>query len=231
MKLKDGSEVADARLGRLASFDDRSRQYSIAPLAEAVGYRTKYWNVPWVLDQGSTSACVGNSWTGEAFAEPVSVPDLDEDFAQGVYHAAQEIDEWPGHAYDGTSVLAGAKVMQARGYIKSYKWAFSVEEAFKAICWSGPCVLGCGWLQDMFTPTSDYYLNVSGAVAGGHAILVYGLQLDAQGLPHHVLLKNSWGEKWGRYGSVKVRAADFGKLLLQNDGELCVPVGRLMPKS
>ena len=228
MKLKDGSEVKDPRLGRLVSFDERSLKFASMPLIEDLGYRTKYWVMPWVLDQGNTSMCVGNAWTGEAIAEPVSVPNLDEAVAQDIYHAAQEVDEWPGHNYEGTSVLAGAKVMKSRGFITSYRWALSADDAVKSIMYYGPGVMGCNWLENMFDPTSDYFLDVSGDSAGGHAILVYGVQLGADGKPAYVLVKNSWGPMWGRYGSAKIHMNDFAKLLA-DDGEFCIPVGRQYP--
>ena len=44
---------------------------------------------------------------------------LDNDFARGIYKQAQTLDEWPGDDYEGTSVLAGAKAVQAEGYMAS----------------------------------------------------------------------------------------------------------------
>jgi hypothetical protein len=63
------------------------------------------------LDQGKEGACVGFAWSHELAAYPVRV-EVDDEFARSkIYAEAQKIDEWPGEAYHGTSVLAGAKVV------------------------------------------------------------------------------------------------------------------------
>ena len=228
MKMKDGTEVSDPRLGRLITFDKRSLAFKVSDLKLPSYYRTKNWVVRWVLDQGNSSTCVGNAWIGEALAEPVSVPNLDEVAAVDVYDSAQQIDEWPGENYEGTSVIAGAKVMQSNGYFDSYHWATSPEDAVRSICWTGPGVFGLNWHNDMFEPDANYFLTCTGDVAGGHAILAYGVQCGADDLPQYVLVKNSWGPYWGRYGSAKIRIADFKKLMA-DAGEFCVPVGRKTP--
>jgi hypothetical protein len=88
--------------------------------------------------------------------------------------------------------------------------------------------LGIDWRDSMYNPDEDYYLDCSGDVAGGHAILAYGIEVDAEKNPLHVYLHNSWGPRWGRYGNVKVRIDDF-RMLLDERGEACIPVGRRYP--
>ncbi len=229
--MRDGSEVKDPRLGRLPSFDERSRKYNIAPLLEEEprALKDRIWRVPYVLNQGNVGACVGFSWTHEAMTSPIMVPNLDNNDAFDVYYEARKIDEWEGEDYEGTSVLAGAKVMQQRGYFMEYRWAFNVEDALQALAYVGPIVIGIDWRDNMFDPTEDFYLDCGGDVAGGHAILVYGIEVDKDANPLHVLFHNSWGPGWGRYGNVKVRIDDF-RMLLNERGEACIPVGRRYPE-
>lgn len=230
--MRDGSVVEDPRLGRLKDFDERSKAYSIAPLLDEAGLtelRSWYWHVPYTLDQGQTSACVGFSWTHEGMAGPVRVPDLDDNYAKGVYEEAKDLDEWEGDDYEGTSVLAGAKAMQGRGFFMEYRWALNTDDALRALAYHGPLVIGIDWKENMFDVDDSYWLDIGGDTAGGHAILVWGLQLDSKKNPDYVLLHNSWGPYWGRYGNVKVKVEDFDTLL-QNEGEACIPMGRKYPQ-
>ena len=231
--MRDGTSVEDSRLGRLKQFDERSRKYNIAPVlaeADVRTPRTRYWHVPQVLDQGNTSACVGFSWTHEGMAQPVIVPNLDNAHGLSVYHAAQKIDEWAGEepVYEGTSVLAGAKVMQSRGFFLEYRWAFNTNDVLLALSYTGPVVIGIDWHENMYSPSDDYWLDCGGDTVGGHAILVYAIEVNSQGQADYVLLHNSWGPYWGRYGNVKVKVNDLDNLL-QNDGDACIPVGRRYP--
>lgn len=233
VSMRDGSVVEDPRLGRLKEYDDRSKKFNIAPLLEEAPVRaphTRYWHVPYTLDQGQTSACVGFSWTHEAMAQPVMVPRLSNEDGLDVYHEAQKVDEWEGEepAYEGTSVLAGAKVMQSRGHFLEYRWAYTIDDLLLSLSYHGPAVLGIEWHNNMYDPDDEFYLNIGGEVVGGHAILAYGVVVDVQTGPEYVLLHNSWGPMWGRYGNVKVRIADMERLLLEG-GEACVPVGRRYP--
>jgi len=161
-------------------------------------------------------------------AQPVIVPNLDYDDGQSVYNAAKKVDEWDGEDYDGTSVLAGAKVMQSRGFFMEYRWAYTIDDLVLALSHQGPVVLGIEWRDNMYDPDDDFFLNIGGDTVGGHAILAYGVVVDSEGKPEYVLLHNSWGPSWGRYGNVKVRIADMERLLLEG-GEACIPVGRRYP--
>jgi hypothetical protein len=92
-------------------------------------------------DQGSEGACVG---FGVSRAQ--TMLNRVEYDALELYHAAQQVDEWPGDDYDGTSVNAGLKVARDRGLrrqasgvvapgdgIAAYRWATSVDEIHATI--------------------------------------------------------------------------------------------------
>ncbi len=110
----DAGQRPDGKgLGRLHAPDERDARFPLRALvAEPPAQRQfRYFIVGPVLDQGSTSSCVGHAWRAFLSAAPLMTrggPD-----ALALYRRAQEVDEWPGAepAYYGTSVRAGAKVL------------------------------------------------------------------------------------------------------------------------
>ena len=231
VELKGGYKTEDPRLDRLPEFDERSRDYPIRALVtEEAPLRSRGWACPAWLDQGQEGACVGFSWSHELCAYPVPVGGLDDQFARGVYKDAQKVDEWPGEDYSGTSVLAGAKVVQDKGYMDEYRWAFGVDDALRALGYQGPVVVGIPWYQSMFEPRPSGLVDVTPGGGGGHAILVRGVSLKARlkgepGPMPVVRLRNSWGKSWGVDGDCYIRVEDFSDLL-QAQGDCCVPVVR-----
>ncbi len=214
-------------LGRLPEFDDASRSYPVrALLGEPRALRGRSWACLPTLDQGQTSSCVGHAWAHELAALPVRVP-VDSPLALALYGEAQRLDEYEGESYDGTSVLAGAKAVQARGFLAEYRWAFGIDDALDALSHIGPVVLGLNWTESMFEPHPSGLLEVSGAVVGGHALLARGLLLktrlvgEARAEPV-VRVRNSWGPSWGRGGDCFLRVSDLERLLADG-GECCVP--------
>jgi hypothetical protein len=217
----------DPRLGRLPEFDERSRAYPIRTLVAGKPHRSYSWRVPLNLDQGHEGACVGFSWSHELAARPVLVKDVDDAFALRVYRRAQQLDEWPGEAYDGTSVLAGAKASVELGKIGEYRWAFGLDDLRLALGYAGPAVLGLNWYAGMFSPAADGRIAPTGHLMGGHAILAY--RVDERN--ERVWLQNSWGASWGMTdrsfgpGKCWLSFADLDRLLGE-DGEACIPVVR-----
>jgi hypothetical protein len=213
-------------LGRIPEFDERSRLYSVASkLPPQAAIFPVEWECAVTLDQGQTPECVGFSIVQEIDAAPVvPLPLLGDSAAHTFYHEAQLVDEWPGTDYEGTSVLAGAKVATARGYYGEYRWAFSLDDALTALCNLGPFIMGLNWYEDMFYPDEEGILHVGGAVAGGHAILGNGLSVE-RGL---VRLHNSWGSSWGINGEAFLTVDDFDYLRRQG-GEVMIPMSRFNP--
>jgi hypothetical protein len=222
-------------LGRRVEFDDRSRGFPIRALLPE-GLRGRSWICKVVLDQDKNdterdkNSCVGNGWAHELAASPVVVPGVDEPFAIRIYHEAQRRDQWPGEDYDGSSVLGGAKAVQAFGYMPEYRWAgvgstSVIDDVMLALSHHGPVVLGTNWLENMFD-SAPSVLDVSGAVAGGHCYLARGLLLKPRFAKEPVVrIRNSWGRSWGVEGDAFIRVSDLERLLKDN-GEACVPVRR-----
>lgn len=209
-------------LGRLPEFDPRSKQFPIRGLLTAVDRPRSYsWRLGWLGNQLKTSRCVGFAWTGELSAHPVVVP-VDDNTPDWIYRRAQDLDEWPGTGYEGTSVIAGAKAVQELGHLKEYRWAFGLDDLILAIGHHGPAVLGINWREAMFRPDQVGFVKVEGGVAGGHAILCYGVSVRGR----YFRLANSWGPGWGVNGCCRVSFDDMQKLL-DDEGEACIPVRRL----
>lgn len=220
--MKGGVQVTDRRLGRIPSFDTRSLDYPIRLLVATETPRSYTWHCGVNLDQGSTPQCVGFSWTQELAARPVVEKNVDDLTAHLIYGEAQKIDEWPGEGYDGTSVLAGAKVVTTLGYMREYRWAFGLDDLVLAVGRHGPAVLGINWYESMFTPSADGLLTVAGSIAGGHAILCNGVDIKRKRFRLH----NSWGVAWGIKGEAFLAFDDMARLFSES-GEACVPVKRL----
>lgn len=216
-------------LGRLPQFDERSRGYPIRATIGQVRRQSRTWPCAPHLDQGTEGACVGFAWSHELGAQPAVVP-VSNGTALDLYHEAQKIDEYPGVDYEGTSVLAGAKICRGRAHFKSYRWAFGIDDVLDTIVAHGPVVLGIDWHAAMDQPRPSGLLDIGGPVRGGHAILARGVRFNTRlkGEPRDltvVRLRNSWGPDWASYGDCYVRAEDLATLL-ETGGEACVPVGR-----
>lgn len=232
IELRGGFHATDPRLDRLPRWDVRNEDYLVRPLLRAMEVkipRSYTWSVPITLDQGSEGACVGFGWTHELAARPVQVAGLTAAFArEKVYWEAQRIDPWDGGSYpgaspryEGTDVLSGAKVLQAAGYFKEYRWATTLNDLILAVGYKGPVVLGVNWYEGMFDADSDGFIHASGNLAGGHCILAYGVSVKGK----YVKLWNSWGPSWGVGGACKVSFEDTERLLGEF-GEACIPSSR-----
>lgn len=219
-KVYDPKNDISRTFDRRPQFDERSRNY---PIRAVVPKRPRgySWRVDAFLDQGSEGACVGFAWAHELAARP-AVNTVSDDLARvRIYREAQRIDEWEGEAYDGTSVLAGAKIVKMNGYITEYRWAFGLEDLRLAVGHAGPAVLGINWYEGMLNPNSLGFVRPIGAVVGGHAILCFSHSVKDKFFRLH----NSWGPDWGDRGTCKISLEDMDQLLHEY-GEACIPVGR-----
>ncbi len=170
-------------------------------LALPYTYRPKY-------DQGDTSQCVGFSCSWAT-----SILNRHYYDAPWLYRQAQLIDEWPGESYDGTSVRAGLDVLHDQGHVQvmrgkdrpldyaagiaEFRWATTVDQIRTAIATGHPVILGIDWFNAFFDPIQkgrEWWLpnDVTGRIAGGHAICCYGASDRRQA----VKLVNSWGTSY-----------------------------------
>jgi hypothetical protein len=231
------NEVApqDRVLDWVPRHDPRSLQYPVRTLFKHPEPMNMTWRTPSTpLDQGREGACVGFGWVHEALTTPVRVdiarmasvvPRNPTDFALYVYRQAQRIDEWEGEDYEGTSVLAGAKIMQDLGLLREYRWAFGVMDVALAVTNVGPVVIGIPWYDSMYE--SKGIVEVHGSVVGGHCLLVMAYRKAGAVFENEAAfgLFNSWGPGWGRNGLAWIRQSSLARLLADR-GEACVPTRR-----
>ena len=212
-------------LGRLYTPDPNDDKYQIRALLSAVEPiqmpKYKYWYGTMFLDQGSTSQCVEYSWHHWVQLGPVR-PGVRFPYWEfgAPYREMQRVDEWPGENYDGTSVRAGAKVMQQMGYVDTYLWGWDLKTVVEAVATVGPVVMGTNWYSGMFTPESvTGYVRPTGGLAGGHAWVIDGINIT-KGFAR---CKNSWGTGWGKRGRFRLAFEDLERLI-NEDGEACLAV-------
>lgn len=240
VRLRDGSEVRDPRLGRIPAFDERSRGF---PVRAALGPQqqievTRLWHLSstsHVLDQGRMGSCVGMGVTNDLRYTPRPVPGLTEEFAvKRIYWPAQQGDEWPGGSYpgadpvyEGTSVLAGIKAAAALGYYKTYRWAFSEADLALAVGHLGPSIIGVPWFEGMLEADAGGYLRLTGEVIGGHCVCVIGISLSRD----DYTIAQSWGPDWNApmRGRARITRAAMA-MLLRQDGEAAVITERATPR-
>jgi len=209
-------------LGRIPSFDERSRAFPMRSLLTQEPLRTKTWRRPGALDQGQTPQCVGYSLWGALNTGPLTrrypIEVRRRYSPTEIYNGAQSLDEWPGTDYDGSSVLGGVKWLRQQGIIKEYRWCFTLDDVLQTLAYQGPVVVGTTWLNEMFNgPDPDpgrtvdlrYALPCLGGNAGGHAYELHGINVE-----HELVIgTNSWSKGWGDEGRMYIKWSDLQRLL------------------
>lgn len=217
----------DEGLGRRVDIDFRDKAYPMTAVLEAPEpeRRYRYWypSGAW-WDQGRTGTCVGHAWGHWVEDGPVThrgqehVVDPIE-----IYLACTKIDPWPGNDNGdlnfGTSVRAGAKVLQSQGIITEYRWAWDIDTVVKALLTTGPLVVGSYWYSGMYSLEDGFWLRPTGSRVGGHAYVLNGINLDRD----LIRIKNSWGRGWGRDGYGYISISDM-ESLVTDSGEACLAV-------
>jgi hypothetical protein len=246
--LKGGHETEDRRLDRIYMQDLRSLNFLVAARPE-VGLIKKPRSYTWLLqqwlDQGAEGACVGFGYAHDLAARPAVVVGITDDYARmSLYYRFQREDPWPGGAYpgaspryDGTAVLAGAKVCTDMGYYSGYDWALNASEVAQGIAYTGPAVLGLTWHEGMWDADSNGFIHPTGKVIGGHCICAVAVKIvwkswhsrmfsqnweNVDMERSYITLHNSWGKSWGTNGRVKLSLAELD-LLMKDNGEACFP--------
>lgn len=246
IQLKGGVETNDPRLDRVYQLDLRSLNY-LVPKATAFDRkpRSYTWEVGTWLDQGAEGACVGFGYSHDLLARPVPVIGVSNQYArEHVYWGAQQIDEWEGGSYpganptyEGSSVLAGAKVCTSLGFYSEYRWAITAQDVAGTIGYEGPSILGLNWWTNMFNPDKDGFLRPTGKIEGGHCICAYAVKFHFKGMfswfnrswenvdydKSYIKVWNSWGPSWGENGTAKISLRDLSQLIEGEHGEACFP--------
>lgn len=239
--LRAGYWTNDPRLDRIRGQDLRSLNYLARDrlTAEQREPRSYTWLLETFLDQGQEGACVGFAFAHELAARPGIVLGVTPTYArEQLYWSAQRDDPWEGGAYpgarpfyDGTTVLAGVRVVHQLGLIAEYRWATSVLEFASAVSYFGPGVIGIDMFEGMLDADSYGFIHPTGRWVGGHALCVTGVRVirdktsgAIDWVSSYLLCHNSWGRGWGQGGRAKITFADMA--LLVPGADLCIPIGR-----
>jgi len=200
-------------------FDDRSRSYRV-PIPKKPELRSKTWKrtVP-PLDQGSLGCCTGAAAVGVLATAPNYRPTgrYTLTTAKNIYARATQIDAfrgtWPP-TDTGSSVLAAMKAMKALDLVRGYSWCFGLSDVLGALSLVGPVEVGTKWYSGFNSPDRRGLVRIGGAVEGGHAYQLVGIDVPAR----LVWAVNSWGSSWGANGRFCMSWDDLG-VLLSEQGE------------
>lgn len=187
--------------------DARDEKYDIGQVLGASTARllVNNWEIGPVLNQGTTSSCVGHAAQGVLAATPMRQKGMSP---FKIYDWARDHDEFPAGT-QGTSVRAGLMALKNFGVIKAFYWARTTDQMTQHLLTRGPLVVGTDWLSFMDKPDHLGRVRVEGSSTGGHAYLIYGVDL-IKGVYRAV---NSWGEAWGNVGRFEIPIPGFAKLL------------------
>jgi hypothetical protein len=212
------------RLGRHIQFDERSRGFRV-PLKAAAKIVSRTWlrrSNP--FDQGATGSCTGNGAVGMLATAPYHQKGrtYNEALARKVYSQATKLDVIQGvfpPTDTGSTVLAAMKAAKKLGLTKGYAWCFGLDDVLRTLSTIGPVEVGVNWYEGFDAPTKTGLVKIKGAVRGGHAFEILGVDAKAK----TVLAVNSWGTAWGAAGRFTISWKDLDRLL-KEQGEATTAV-------
>lgn len=210
---KEQEKRTQKGLGLLHSVDMRDAAHPMRKHLASVDVLPDYkvWEHGEILDQGREGSCVGHGWTAWHNAKPTGFQhQQDHEYAVAWYERAQEIDEWPGTDYEGTSVRAGARVGLERDLLGEYVWASDLDDVDAWVLAKGPLVIGSKWYVSMDHEDANGFLTVDyySGVRGGHCYLLYG-----KGSGGNYWFQNSWGPYYADEGSFRLTPDDLSRLI------------------
>jgi hypothetical protein len=170
-----------------------------------------------VLDQGQTGHCVG--FCGAQWGNTLPVDDkFTNADGDAIYYACKVVDGEP-KAEDGSDSRSLCKVLKAKGRLGAYAFASHVQDVVDFVSLHGPVGTGTDWMNDMFTPDANGYLNPTGGVAGGHEWLIVGYSAAGYGTVKEPSfeMQNSWGKSWAKDGRAYITVSNYETLLGNGD--------------
>lgn len=194
--------------------------YSLAAARNSIARRL---TIPH-LDQGREGACTGFG-AAHVLATTPDAATMTNAVAQRIYEQARREDEWPGEAYDGSSVNGAMHAARTLGWISAWRWIHTPAELRHALSYHGAVEAGSDWLEGMWEPDADGYLTAAGRVVGGHAYSVarYRPAPSRGSTALDYWIDNSWSDAWGHSGGAWIRDVDAYPLWFSRYGELAIP--------
>ncbi len=211
-------QVEGKRLGRHVHHDERSRNFPAETATQIKSVTHNATGLP--LNQGDIGSCTANALCGALN----STPDYKdghvyiEQDAIKLYELETQLEGEPYPPNDpGGSGLMVCRAAKQLGWIRSYRHAFGLEHALKALVLR-PVIFGVNWYSQFDQPNRNGLVSYGGSIRGGHEIVAD--ELDAEN--ELVWFWNSWGLEYGIGGRF---CMTFGTLdqLLQEYGDATVP--------
>jgi hypothetical protein len=188
-----------------------------------------YWWHGNRLNQGDTGTCVAHGCVHLVENSPILPAGTLNPF--DLYREIVLLDEWSENDSEaagtennmqfGTSVRAGMKALQARGLVSEYLWAWDAETAARWVWTKGPIVIGINWYEGFDEPDSDYLVEATGGIRGGHCVVMDGVNMTTRTLR----FLNSWGPQYANKGVARMSFDTFQRVL-EEDGECAMAVER-----
>jgi hypothetical protein len=209
------------KFGRRFAPDPRDHEFPLHAVLPRKSERVqRYWKDDyWRGNQGQTPRCVAYGslhWlhTGPVLPKSSKKPAVTP---AKLYGLAQQLDEFPGTDYDGSSVRGGIKALKQLGFVGSYHWARTLEDVVRCVLDVGPVIIGVNWYQGMCEPAADGIVVPEGELVGGHCVCLTGANRKTRRLR----FLQSWEPNWGDAGHGYLSFEAFARLLAEQ-GEACL---------
>lgn len=221
-------EIFDGHVFAWKSMPYHWRRYVAAPYitddieARAAGITAQDWGLTseQILHQRATSHCVGFGDATWHNCLPIGIPPYYDEDGHKLYYEGVAIGGFP-NSEEGSTTEWGAKALRARGLLKTFAFAASIEEMIIWILAKGSVLTGLMWTQNMARPDTNGIMHATGSVVGGHETCWTGYDRNT-GL---FKCANSWGTSFGKGGFAWLTADDMKKQLdLQGDCCLAVEI-------
>jgi hypothetical protein len=173
------------------------------------------------LNQQQTNRCTGFAGAGWGICNPVQDDFTDAD-GDRIYRLCK-IEDGNPDGEEGSTMRSLAKALKKTGMIKTYAFAYTIDEVVWWILNRGPVLLGTDWTASMFSPDGNNVIHPTGEVIGGHAYFTRKKSTD-----DFCTIRSSWGDGWGINGEALISMDDLS-ILLHHGGEAIVCMEEEIP--
>jgi len=220
-RIPEQPKDAGRRLGRHIQHDPASRGFPADQAPAIVSVVHAAVGLP--LNQGNVGSCTAEALCGALDSAPnfAGGASKTQSDALELYEVETKLehDPYPPNDPGGTGLLV-CKSAKQLGWISSYKHAFGVDQALKALVLR-PVITGIHWYTSFDTPDPQGLVEIApgATVRGGHEVVAN--EIDAAN--SLVWFWNSWGDQFGIGGRFCMTFETWGTLL-QQQGDVTVPV-------